>query len=95
MHTIGLDLHKRESELCIGQDDGRLLELRIVTSRERFAAVLGERSRARILLEASTESEWVARHLESLGHEVIVADPHVAPMYATRSRRTIGVTLGR
>jgi transposase len=29
----------------------------------------------------------VARHLETLGHEVIVADPNYAPMYATRSRR--------
>ena len=38
-------------------------------------------------LRGSTESEWVARHLESLGHEVIVADPGFAPMYATRSRR--------
>ena len=26
----------------------------------------------RILLEASTESGWVAQHLETLGHEVIV-----------------------
>jgi transposase len=58
-----------------------------VTSRERFTAVLGDRPPARVLLEASTESEWVARHLESLGHEVIVADPNYAPMYATRSRR--------
>src|SRR5207247_7611063 len=30
----------------------------------------------------------VARHLESLGHDVLVADPNYAPMYATRSRRT-------
>ena len=30
----------------------------------------------------------MARHLESLGHEVIVADPNYAPMYANRSRRT-------
>jgi transposase len=88
MDTIGLDLHKRESQLCIGQEDGTVAERRIVTSRERFTAVLGARPRARILLEASTESEWVARHLESLGHEVIVADPNFAPMYATRSRRT-------
>jgi transposase len=29
----------------------------------------------------------VARHLETLGHEVIVADPNFAPMYATRTRR--------
>jgi transposase len=29
----------------------------------------------------------VARCLEALGHEVIVADPNFAPMYATRSRK--------
>jgi hypothetical protein len=32
-----------------------------------FAAVLGTRPRARILIEASTDSEWVARCLEALG----------------------------
>lgn len=87
MDTIGLDLHKRESQLCILTSDGELIERRIATTRARFTEVLGARPRARILLEASTESEWVARHLESLGHEVIVADPGFAPMYATRSRR--------
>ncbi len=30
----------------------------------------------------------MARHLESLGHEVIVADPNDAPLHANRSRRT-------
>jgi len=87
MDTIGIDLHKRESQLCIGHEDGTITEQRIVTSRERFTAVLGPRPRARMLLEASTESEWVAQHLEALGHEVIVADPNYAPMYATRTRR--------
>lgn len=87
MDNIGLDLHKRESQLCILTEDGEIQERRIVTDRDRFTAVLGGRSPARILVEASTESEWVARHLESLGHTVIVADPNFAPMYATRSRR--------
>ncbi len=86
MDTIGLDLHKRESQLCVLTEAGEIVERRIVTSRERFTAVLGSRVPARILLEAATESEWVARHLESLGHEVIVADPNCAPMYATRRR---------
>src|SRR3989442_6220593 len=72
MDTIGLDLHQRESQLCMCDEDGTITERRIVTSRERFTAVLGDRPRAKILLEASTESEWVARHLESLGHEVLV-----------------------
>lgn len=87
MEIIGLDLHKRESQLCMKSEDGKITERRIVTSRDRFTAVLGSRPHARILLEATTESEWVARHLESLGHEVIVADPNYAPMYANRSRR--------
>lgn len=87
MDIIGIDLHKRESQLCILTGDGELIERRILTSRERFTAVLGERPPARVLLEAATESEWVARHLEALGHEVIVADPGFAAMYATRSKR--------
>jgi transposase len=87
MDNIGLDLHKRESQLCILTEAGELIEQRIATTRERFSAVLGARLPSRILLEASTESEWVARHLEGLGHEVIIADPGFAPMYATRSRR--------
>jgi transposase len=88
MEIIGLDLHKRESQLCMKSAEGLITERRIVTSRERLTAVLGQRPRARILLEATTESEWVARHLEALGHEVIVADPNFAPMYASRSRRS-------
>jgi len=87
MDTIGLDLHKRESQLCVGHADGTITERRIVTSRERFTALFAAQPPARVLLEASTESEWVASHLESLGHTVIVADPNYAPMYATRSRR--------
>ena len=88
MEIIGLDLHKRERQLSVKADDGTIPDRRIATSRERFTAVFGERPRARILLEASTESEWVARHLKSLCHEVIGADPNDAPTSANRSHRT-------
>ena len=54
METIGLDLHRRESQLAIKADDGSITDRRIATSRERFAAVFGERPPARILLVAST-----------------------------------------
>jgi len=85
--NIGIDLHKRSSQICTLTTGGQLLERRIETTRERFAAALGGRPRARILIEASTESEWAARCLEQLGHEVIVADPNYAPMYGQRSRK--------
>jgi transposase len=87
MDHIGIDVHKRESQICTLAEGGELVERRIRTEPERFAAVLGNRPRARIVIEASTDSEWVARCLEALGHEVIVADPNFAPMYTTRTRK--------
>ena len=38
-------------------------------------------------MRGSNDGEWLARRLEALGHEVIVAGPNFAPMYATRSRK--------
>ncbi len=87
MDAIGLDLHQHERQLGILTAEGAVIEPRIRMIRERVAEVLGSRPPARILLDASTPSEWVARCLEALGHEGIVADPNVAPPYATRSRR--------
>lgn len=87
MEKIGIDVHKVASQVCIRTDAGAFVEQRIATTRAAFAKYLGGCSRARVLMEASTESEWVARCLEALGHEVIVADPNFAPMYATRSRK--------
>ena len=87
MDHIGIDLHKKERQICIPSAAGELREPRVRTTPAWLADVLGERPRARILLEASTESEWVARCLERLGHEVIVADPNFAPRSAARRRK--------
>ena len=64
MDHIGIDVHKKESQICILAERGELLERRIPTQPRRFAEELGARPHARILLESSTESEWVARCLE-------------------------------
>jgi len=87
MDHIGIDVHKNASQVCIRTETGQVLERRVRTDRESFAKWLGKRNGARILIESSTESEWVAQCLEELGHEVIVADPNFAPMYAQRSRK--------
>ena len=84
MDQIGIDVHKRESQIYILAEGGEVIEQRIRTEPERFAAVLGGRPLPGVLIEASTDSEWGARCLEALGHEAIVADPNFAPMYATR-----------
>lgn len=48
MDHIGVAVHKRESQLCILAAGGELIERRILAEPERFAAVLGDRPRARI-----------------------------------------------
>jgi len=87
MEYGAIDLHKKESQIRIVAMSGEIIDQRIATRRERLTHVFWGRPRMRILVEASTESEWVAQHLEDLGHEVIVADPNYAPMYGHRSRR--------
>lgn len=87
MEHIGIDVHKQECQVCILTQSGELIERRIRTERGKLAELLKGRPKAKVLLESSTESEWVAQCLEELGHEVVVADPNFAAMYATRSRR--------
>lgn len=88
MKSVGLDVHKVNTQVCILGEQGEVEgERRIGTERKYLAKLFAEGERMRILIEASTESEWVARFLEELGHEVIVADPNYAPMYPHRTRR--------
>lgn len=88
MGFIGIDVHKRETQICVLNDEGAVVvERRILTEAERLRKTFEELPAGKVLLEASTESEWVARCLEGAGREVIVADPNFAAMYATRSRK--------
>lgn len=88
MHYIGIDLHKTTSQVCI-YDERRdaFVERRVRTDFDGLRRALDKHGGGRVLLEASTESEWVAQWLEELGFEVVVADPNYAPMYARRNRR--------
>ena|SRR5919109_1514931 len=88
MEYGAIDLHLRRSQIrIIDEQEAIVLDRRVDTTRAEFDRVFGGRPQIRILVESSTESEWVAQHLESLGHEVIVADPNYAPMYGSRSRK--------
>lgn len=83
-----IDLHTRHSEIRIVDSEGVVIrERRIVTSRERLVAAFAGVGPIRVLLEASTESEWAACALEDAGYTVIVGDPNYVPMYGERYRR--------
>ena len=88
MEYGAIDLHTQDSQIRIVTEAGTVvLDRRIRTRADRFAAMFGDRAPMRILLETGTESEWVAQCLEALGHVVVVADPNYAAMYGTRIRR--------
>ena len=83
-----IDLHMRYSEIRIVDAGGALVrEQRVPTTRDRMVTAFAGVGSVRVVLEAGTESEWVATALEAAGHEVIVVDPNYAPMYGDVHRR--------
>jgi hypothetical protein len=94
--------HERETQVCILDEAGKvILEKRVKTTQDALSALFVSRAkaarrssnhRARATArsekrEARSESEWVARLLESIGYEVVVADPSFEAMYLHRHRR--------
>lgn len=61
MDCIGIDVHKRDSRMCSHHSNNKGLEQRIRAERKSFAELFGKRAKARILVRAPTEGEWVAR----------------------------------
>ena len=47
MDHIGIDVHKKDSQICILAEGGELIEQRVRTEPRRFAETLGDRPRAR------------------------------------------------
>jgi transposase len=84
MH-IGMDVHKVHTQICVLDDEARVVcQMRVSTRRDALSKHLCDYGGSRALIEASTESEWVAQVVESLGIEVVIADPNYLAMYASR-----------
>ena len=87
MRHGAVDVHKKSSRMCLEVAGGGYEEFDVATERGALTEALGKRPRCKLLIESSTESEWVARLLEELGHEAVVGDPNFQLMYASRSKR--------
>jgi transposase len=73
--TIGIDLGDRQSDLCILDGTGEVVgRRRAATTKIGLARELKRHAGARVIVEVGTHSPWVSRHLEGLGHEVVVAN---------------------
>lgn len=87
--TIGIDLSDETASYCAIDAAGEVQQegsvpMTVEGLREQF----GGREGCRIVLEASTQSPWVARCLEGLGHEVIVANPRQLHLISKSVRKT-------
>jgi len=73
---IGIDLHRRRSQIAVIDEHGELsLSRRIVNDREMFLELLGDPGSAHVALEATYGWEWLAELLEEAGYDLHLAHP--------------------
>jgi len=88
-NTYGLDLGDKKSVLCALDEDGGVVEeARVATTRHGFTRYFENRAPGRVILEVGVHSPWVSRHLEGLGHEVIVANPRRVKLISENHRKS-------
>jgi Transposase len=82
MRWVGIDLHRRRSQIAVVDEHGELsLSRRIVNDRETFLELLGEPGgETHVALEATYRWEWLAELLEDAGYDL-----HLAHRLRTRA----------
>ena len=75
--TAGLDLGDLYAHLCAPDEQDQVVEARVASTPKAFRQRFRAMPPARLVLEAGTHSPRASRLLESLGHEVIVANPRM------------------
>ena len=90
--AAGIDLGSRRSEVCLVDEAGEVVERRtLATTPAAFTKLFGGLPPLRATLEAGGQSNWAARLLAELGHEVIVADARqvrlIVETYSKSDRR--------
>jgi transposase len=73
---VGIDLHRRCSQIAIIDEVGELtLSRRIVNDRDTFRELLGDPDGTHVALEATYGWEWLADLLQEAGYGVHLAYP--------------------
>ncbi len=86
--TVGIDLGDQSSRYCIlGEDANVVSEGQLPSTKAGLDSLFAKMAGSRIAIEVGTHSPWVSRHLESLGHEVIVANAHKVKLITQSVRK--------
>ena len=86
--TVGIDLGDQSSRYCILDEAGEVVsENQLPTTQAGLDSLFAKMTKSRVAVEVGTHSAWVSRHLESLGHEVIVANAHKVKLITQSLRK--------
>jgi transposase len=89
MEYCGIDLHQNETEICVLDDSGAFVErARVKTSRETLRRRFDGLAPMKVAMEAGGSSPWVARLIESMGHDVVVCAPRRVRLIAESTMKT-------
>ena len=88
--VVGVDLGDRSSQICrLERETGAILEeKRLSTTSASFQRYFEGASQCLVILESGTHTPWVRRLLESLGHQVITANPSKVRAIASSLRKS-------
>jgi len=86
--TFGIDVGDCSSRYCVVDESGGIVrESSCPTSRKGLNRILGAQKRCRVAMEVGTHSPWMSRHLQAMGHEVIVANARQVKLITESSRK--------
>jgi len=90
LETFGCDLGDKTSQVFAIRPDGSQWKPPepIATTREGFAKFFEGRERAHVVIEVGAHSRWVKKVLESLGHEVTVANARQLPLLTKSDKKS-------
>lgn len=85
---IGIDLGDKKHAICVIDQEGKKLNEHFIYNRaDDLEQLSKDYPRALVAMEVGTHSPWISRLLESLGHEVIVANARKLRAIYTNDRK--------
>lgn len=85
---IGLDVGDKTTHFCALREGAVIGRGKFHTTREGLLEALAEYPKARVVLEAGSQSPWMSRHLASAGFAVHIANPRCVQLLTKDPRKT-------
>lgn len=83
--TVAIDLAKRSFQLCLADDQGKVVSNAKYT-QSKFEAFIGNCQAKHVVFEACATAHHWGRHLTSLGFEVTLLDPAYVSSFVRRQK---------